>query len=145
MYLKVFVSNSKILINLKVPNHESYTQRRAPPPARLLTSRRSAPFPLALGFNAAIPPHSRVQLIARVAPCRALSQVGLPCPPVPAILSQVVTFCTQSQACTGCTLSVTLHSLPSLHVFTSRRCMRNSKGWQTVWGIGQGAANTHVR
>ena len=29
-------------------------------PSRLLTSRRSAPFPLALGFNAAIPTASRV-------------------------------------------------------------------------------------
>ena len=46
------------------------------------------PFPLALGFNAAIPDRSRVQLIARVAPRRALSQVG---PPVQAFLSRVVT------------------------------------------------------
>ena len=46
--------------SLKVPNHESYTQRRAPPRGRLLTSRRSAPYLLALGFNAAIPDASRV-------------------------------------------------------------------------------------
>ena len=46
--------------DLKVPSHESYTQRRAPPRVRLLTLRRSAPFPLALGFNAAIPARSRV-------------------------------------------------------------------------------------
>ena len=45
---------------LKIPSHESYTQRHAPPCARLLTSRRSASFPLALVFNAAIPPRSRV-------------------------------------------------------------------------------------
>ena len=50
-----------IFETLKVPSHESYTQRRAPPRARLLTSRRSALFPLALGFNAAIPARSRVQ------------------------------------------------------------------------------------
>ena len=36
---------------------------------------------LCMRRNAAIPPCSRVQLIARVAPCRALSRVGLPCPP----------------------------------------------------------------
>ena len=47
-------------ICLKVPNHKSYTQRRAPPRAHLLTSRRSAPFLLALGFNAASPAASRV-------------------------------------------------------------------------------------
>ena len=47
-------------MTLKVPSHKSYTQRRAPPRARLLTSRRSAPFPLALGFNAAIPAAFRV-------------------------------------------------------------------------------------
>ena len=103
--------------------------------SRLLTLRR----------NAANFPRSRVQLIVRVAPCRGVSQVSLPRPPVPAILSQVVTLRIQSRACTGCTLAVTLHSLPSLHVFTSRCCMRNGKGQQTVWGIGQCAANTHMR
>ena len=46
--------------SLKLPSHESYTQRRAPWRARLLTMRRSAPFPLALGFNATIPTCSRV-------------------------------------------------------------------------------------
>ena len=45
---------------LKVPSHESYKQRRAPQLVRLLTSRRSAPFPLALGFNATISTRSRV-------------------------------------------------------------------------------------
>ena len=45
---------------LKVPSHESYKQRRAPPLVRLLTLRRSASFPLTLGFNAAIPPCFRV-------------------------------------------------------------------------------------
>ena len=46
------------------------------------------PFPLALGFNNTIPARSRVQLIAHIAPCRALSRVG---PPVQAFLSRVVT------------------------------------------------------
>ena len=49
-----------ISLSLKVHNHKSYTQRRAPPRTRLLTSKRSAPFPLALGFNPAIPAASRV-------------------------------------------------------------------------------------
>ena len=47
------------------------------------------PFPLALGFNAAFPPCSRVQLIARVAPRRAPSRVVGP--PMQAFLSRVVT------------------------------------------------------
>ena len=41
--------------SLKVPSHESYTQRRAPPHARLPTSRRSAPFLPHLGLLS-IPP-----------------------------------------------------------------------------------------
>ena len=45
--------------NLKVPSHESYKQRRAPPRA-CLHQEEMPPFPLALGFNATIPPHSKV-------------------------------------------------------------------------------------
>ena len=45
---------------LKVPSSESYLKRHAPQCPRLLTSRRSAPFLLALGFNVAIPANSRV-------------------------------------------------------------------------------------
>ena len=77
-----FLHNFKVLsqqhqeYTLKVPNHESYTQRRAPPRARLLTSRRSAPFPLALGFSAAIPAASRVAPSAYGPPCPALSRLG---------------------------------------------------------------------
>ena len=49
------------LLTLGRRKKESYTQRHAPLHARLLKSRRSAQFLLALGLNAAIPARSRVQ------------------------------------------------------------------------------------
>ena len=91
--------------------------------SRLLTLRR----------NAANFPRSRVQLIVRVAPRRVLSRVG---PPVPAILSQEVKLRTRTRARICHTSSDAPHSLLFWRVFTLRRCMRNSKGWQTVRGMG---------
>ena len=44
-------------VGLKVPTHESYTQRRVP---ACLHQEKMPPFPLALGFKAAISPRSRV-------------------------------------------------------------------------------------
>ena len=81
------------------------------------------------------PSRSRVQFIARVAPRRALSRFG---PPVP-----VVKLYTRTRARTCRTSSNAPHSLPFRCVFTSRHCMRNSKGQQIGHGIGQGATNTH--
>ena len=53
-----FAYNSNFL---KVPSHESYMQRHA---QACLHREEMPPFLLALGFNAVIPPRSRVQLIA---------------------------------------------------------------------------------
>ena len=91
--------NLRLYKTLKVPSHKSYTQRRAPPHA-CLHREKMAPFPLALGFNAAIPPRSRVAICAEVS--RAVFRA--------------VTLCTQSRARICRTSSDAPHSLPFWHV-----------------------------
>ena len=70
------------------------------------------------------------------------------CAEVSRPVSCVVTLVTLTRACIGRTSSDATHSLPSFAVphalFTSRSCMRNGKGQQTVRGIGRGAADTRA-
>ena len=84
---------------LKVPSHESYTQRRAPPRA-CLHQEEMPPFPLALGFIAAIPACSK---------------------------GAVVTLLTLTRVCIGRTLSDAPHSLPFSHLFTLRQLHEERK------------------
>ena len=86
-------------------------------------------FPIALGFNAAIHPCSRVAICAEVS----------------CAVSRVVTLRTRSWAHSCCTSSDAPHNLLLWRVFISRHCMKYGKVWQTVPGIGWGAANMRLR
>ena len=100
--------------SLKVPSHESYKQRRAPP-AACLHREEMPPFPLAIGFNAAFPPCSRVSNP------RAIGNCGISSSEVSRPVSRVAMLLTLTPACIGRTSSDALHSLPFLRVFTLRQ------------------------
>ena len=91
--------------HLKV--HSQEYMRHAPV---CLYQEEMPPFPLTLGFNAAIPPCSKVQLIA--------------CVPV---LSRVLTLHNRTQVHSRRLSSDSPPSLLFWRMFTSRYCMRNGK------------------